>query len=121
MFTLRDGLDPVYRRLADSIKQAIDEGLFQPGDQLPTVRMVAVQLVLNPNTVARAYQVLEQDGVIETAVGRGSFVASRREAGEQLKAAVVAAMTELHRAGWTVAELRAWCLAVLQDLDGEGD
>ncbi len=116
MFTLREGTEPVYRRVAEAIKQAIRDGLYQPGDQLPTVRSVAAELLLNPNTVARAYHLLEQEGVIETAVGRGSFVIERLDELEKVKTAIADGFRLLHHMGWTVEELEVWCSGVLRGL-----
>jgi GntR family transcriptional regulator len=66
---------PVYLQLKEQILHAISRGHAKPGDQLPTVREVAVDLTINPNTVNRAYADLEHDGVLETQRGRGTFVA----------------------------------------------
>ncbi len=116
MFTLHDGTEPVYRRVAEAVKQAIRDGLYQPGDQLPTVRAVAAELLLNPNTVARAYQVLEQEGVIETTVGRGSFVVDHADELEKVQASIVEGLRQLHQAGWHRDDLEAWCRGVLRSL-----
>jgi GntR family transcriptional regulator len=69
----RNGV-PVYRQVIDQIKRAVAVGVLAGGEQLPTVKALALQLTVNANTVARAYRDLERDGVIQTAVGRGSFV-----------------------------------------------
>lgn len=84
MFEFTNGSGPVYKQLVTSIKQAIRDDLYRPGDQLPPVRTVASSLLVNPNTVARAYQELEKEGVIETAVGRGSFVRDQTDAHRRL-------------------------------------
>jgi GntR family transcriptional regulator len=67
---------PVYVQLIEQVKHAIDVGALRAGDQLPGIRRVAEDLVINPNTVARAYRDLEQAGVIELRQGAGAFVAS---------------------------------------------
>lgn len=66
---------PIYRQIVDQVRQAIAGGTLSPGDRLPPVRDLAIELAVNPNTVAKAYQELERDGVIETSRGRGTFVA----------------------------------------------
>lgn len=66
---------PIYAQLVDQVKRAIALELVEPGDQLPTVKALALDLTVNPNTVARAYRELERDGIIATSPGRGSFVA----------------------------------------------
>jgi GntR family transcriptional regulator len=68
---------PVYRQMIDQVQGAIAMGVLRPGDQLPTVRLVAVELAINPNTVMRAYRELEIRGVLDTQQGTGTFVADR--------------------------------------------
>jgi GntR family transcriptional regulator len=69
---------PVYRQIIDQVQGGISTGSLRPGDQLPTVRQVAVDLEINPNTVLRAYRELEIRGVLETEQGRGTFVSTRK-------------------------------------------
>ena len=71
------GAAPVYVQLREQILHAMSRGQIKPGDQLPTVREVAVRLTINPNTVNRAYAELEREGLLETRRGRGTFVAER--------------------------------------------
>lgn len=68
---------PIYRQLADQVRQAVASGVLRTGDRLPSVRELAVELAVNPNTIAKAYQELEREGVIETPRGKGSFIADR--------------------------------------------
>jgi GntR family transcriptional regulator len=65
---------PLYLQLIEQITRAVALGTLPPGEQLPTVKALALELTINPNTVARVYRELERDGVIETSPGRGSFV-----------------------------------------------
>ncbi len=65
---------PIYRQIIEQIKFAIARGDMVPGRQLPTVRQLAVDLAINPNTVIRAYRELEIEGVLETQQGSGTFV-----------------------------------------------
>jgi GntR family transcriptional regulator len=65
---------PVYRQIIDQILGGIAAGSLKPGDQLPTVRQLAVDLAINPNTVVRAYRELEIRGVLSTQQGVGTFV-----------------------------------------------
>jgi GntR family transcriptional regulator len=75
-FELRpDSGKPIYAQLVDQIEYGVATGLLKPGDRLPTVRELAAELVVNVNTVARAYRDMEQSGLIETSPGRGSFIA----------------------------------------------
>lgn len=71
---------PVYLQLIEQVKHAIDVGALRAGDQLPAIRRVAEDLVINPNTVAKAYRDLEHDGVIELRQGAGAFVADKGSA-----------------------------------------
>ena len=70
---LKSGV-PVYRQLIDQVMGGKASGALQAGDQLPTVRQVAVDLSINPNTVARAYRELEIRGILETQQGTGTFI-----------------------------------------------
>lgn len=65
---------PIYAQLERGVRAAIATGRLRPGDQLPTVRQMAVDLQVNANTVARVYAELERSGVIETKRGVGSFI-----------------------------------------------
>ncbi len=65
---------PIYLQLIEQVKRSVAVGALTPGEQLPTVKQLALELTINPNTVARAYRDLERDAVIETSPGRGSFV-----------------------------------------------
>ncbi len=67
---------PIYRQLVDQVKQGVAGGVLRAGDRLPSVRDLALELTINPHTVAKAYQELERDGVIEVPRGRGAFVAA---------------------------------------------
>lgn len=69
---------PYYRQVIDQIKSAIATGELEAGDRLPTVRQLAVDLKINPNTVSRAYTELELTGLVETQMGSGTFVGNRQ-------------------------------------------
>jgi GntR family transcriptional regulator len=69
---------PVYRQLIDQVQAAVASGVLAAGDQLPTVRQVAVDLAINPNTVSRAYREMEIRGLLDTQQGTGTFVADRK-------------------------------------------
>jgi GntR family transcriptional regulator len=73
---LKSGV-PFYRQIIDQVKSAIATGAVEPGDRLPTVRQLAVDLSINPNTVSRAYTELELTGLVETQMGSGTFVGQR--------------------------------------------
>ncbi len=69
---------PFYRQIIDQAKIAIASGELGTGDRLPTVRQLAVDLSVNPNTVSRAYTELELTGLVETQMGSGTFVGSQK-------------------------------------------
>ena len=69
---------PVYRQLIDQVLAAIARGVLRTGDQLPTVRQVAVDLTINPNTVLRAYREMEIRGILDTQQGAGTFIAEQK-------------------------------------------
>ena len=73
------GKVPIYRQVVDQIRSAIGSGSLTVGDPLPSVRALATELIVNPNTIAKAYSALVNDGVIESQRGRGYFVIQRRE------------------------------------------
>jgi GntR family transcriptional regulator len=70
---------PIYLQLMEQVKHAIETGALRPGDQLPGIRPLAEELVINANTVAKAYRELEHEGVIELRHGAGAFVSGRAQ------------------------------------------
>ncbi|RJP65880.1 MAG: GntR family transcriptional regulator [Candidatus Abyssobacteria bacterium SURF_17] len=74
-----DGV-PIYFQIAREIKHSIAVGSLRPGEQLPSVREIAAQITVNPNTVAKAYRELEAEGIVETRRGTGTFVSEQRVA-----------------------------------------
>jgi len=102
---------PVYRQLIDQVLGGMANNALAAGDQLPTVRQVAVDLSINPNTVARAYRELEIRGVLDSQQGMGTFVARQKvkrdelERRRQLQQMVGELVARAGAAGFTVAEL----------------
>ena len=74
---------PIYLQLVEQVKHAIETGALRPGDQLPSIRPLAEELVINANTVAKAYRELEREGVVELRQGAGAFVADTAGAGQR--------------------------------------
>ena len=66
--------EPIYAQIVAQVKQFIATGALKPGDQLPTVRQLAADLRVNFNTVARAYRILDEEGIISTQQGRGTYI-----------------------------------------------
>jgi GntR family transcriptional regulator len=103
---------PIYAQLERGLRAAIAAGRLRPGDQLPTVRQLAVDLRVNANTVARVYADLERAGVLETRRGVGSFVSAGpaearppRQHERELRAFVVRVLADAAAAGFAVEEL----------------
>ncbi len=84
---------PIYLQLMEQVKHSIETGALRPGEQLPGIRPLAEELVINPNTVAKAYRELEHDGVIELRHGAGAFVSGNARAKK---------LTDKFRAGQTI-------------------
>jgi GntR family transcriptional regulator len=102
---------PVYRQLIDQVRGGIASSALAAGDQLPTVRQLAVDLEINPNTVVRAYRELELGGLLETHQGTGTFISAQKmkradaERERQLAQIVSDAVARAGAAGFTVDEL----------------
>ena len=102
---------PIYTQIIDSFKEQITAGILSPGDKLPSVRELAAQLAINPNTIARSYRALESDGWIVTVPGKGCFVSANGSCQEQERQKQIAifdeACTALLSLGMTREELAA--------------
>jgi GntR family transcriptional regulator len=102
---------PVYRQIIDQVRGGIASGNLAAGDQLPTVRQLAVDLAINPNTVVRAYRELELGGLIETHQGTGTFIGAQKmkkadaERERQLTQIVGDCVSRAGAAGFTVDDL----------------
>ena len=103
---------PIYLQLMEQVKHGIETGALRPGEQLPGIRPLAETLVINPNTVAKAYRELEHEGVIELRHGAGAFVsvnAGAKRLTDKLRAGqaiVLAAVERLRARGVTDEEIR---------------
>jgi len=78
---------PIFRQIADDVRNAVAAGVYRPGDLIPSVRAAALQFVVNPNTVQRAYELLEREGLILSKKGTGMIVAPDSKAAAQNGAA----------------------------------
>ena len=76
---------PFYRQVIDQVKSTITTGGLEPGDRLPTVRQLAVDLSINPNTVSRAYTELELTGVVQTQMGSGTFIRDKKVTRDEIE------------------------------------
>ncbi len=101
---------PIYRQIMDQMKYLIASGRLSPGDELPTVRGLAQDLLINPNTVARAYRELEQAGILTTKQGAGTYVStqgtplSREACGRLLLERARALAAEAWHLGYTLED-----------------
>lgn len=105
---------PIYLQIADQIRQKVANGELKPGDQLPTVRQMATDLRVNFNTVARAYRMLDEAGLISTQHGRGTYIweAPPAEVAERLRQETLESLTRrffhsAQRQGYTPDEVQA--------------
>jgi GntR family transcriptional regulator len=103
---------PIYAQLERGLRASIATGRLRPGDQLPTVRQLAVELSVNANTVARVYAELERAGVIETRRGVGSFISATpaqahppREHDRRLRAFITRVLADADSNGFTIDDL----------------
>ena len=100
---------PIYEQVQDGLRKLMVSGVLREGEKLPSVRALASQLAINPNTIQRAYEALEREGYVYSIGGKGSFVAPRREVDdgrkEELFKQLDAAVKELLFLGLTKEEL----------------
>ena len=112
---------PIYLQLVQGVKEAIARGILQAGDRMPTVREIASELRINPNTIAKAYQRLEQEGYIETMRSRGTFVAATpirldtESSYTKLAEHMQAMLVEAYHQGISHAELEHFFIESLRD------
>jgi GntR family transcriptional regulator len=117
---------PIYLQLMEQVKHSIETGALRPGEQLPGIRPLAEELVINANTVAKAYRELEHEGVIELRHGAGAFVANNarsKKATDKLRTAqpvVAAAIDKLRARGLSDEEIRRLFEAELAGLNRTG-
>ena len=117
---------PIYLQLMEQIKHAIETGAMRAGEQLPGIRPVAEELVINPNTVAKAYRELEHEGVIELRHGAGAFVSANAVAKKvtdrlrDAQAGVSAAVERLRARGLSDEEIRRLFEAALAGVTRTG-
>ncbi|MEA4813959.1 HTH-type transcriptional repressor YtrA [bioreactor metagenome] len=100
---------PIYEQIKENLKKLIVTGAMQENEKLPSVRSLATQLAINPNTIQRAYTELESEGYIYSIQGKGSFAAPRGEADREMRRSIEAEIrskiAELRFLGVTSSEL----------------
>ena len=118
------GAAPIYRQIIDQVRRDLTSGSLEVGDQLPSVRGLAERLLVNHNTVAKAYNELARDGVIESRQGRGVFIAKRRniytkaERSRRLEAALDAFINEVVTLDFDNDEIRQALEKKLANVNG---
>jgi GntR family transcriptional regulator len=118
---------PIYLQLVEQVKHAIETGALRAGDQLPSIRPLAEELVINANTVAKAYRELEREGVVELRQGAGAFIANtartRQGGSDKVRGAqplVAATVEQLRKRGLSDEEIRRLFEAELQGVAKAG-
>jgi GntR family transcriptional regulator len=112
--------EPLFLQIVNAVKRGVAVGRLEPGERLPSVRELARELVINPNTIARAYQVLEAEGVTLSRRGAGTFVAERKvvvrsdERRRRFKAALETVLADAVHLGLTAEEVRKAFAAALK-------
>ena len=116
---------PIYRQIVDQVRRHVATGRFQPGDFLPSVRQVALELEVNPMTVSKAYSLLERDGALELVRGQGMRIAPRSEANgnlrerqDQLLPLLRQVAAEAHQLSLSGKQVRSLLERAFKELDG---
>lgn len=106
---------PIYEQIVDKFQMLILKGILPPGSQMPSVRQLAIELSINPNTIQKAYTMLEQQGYIYPVKGRGNFVAESDRLIEQKKTAFKEKLIEFIREGQELGVTRMECERVMDN------
>lgn len=123
MFRIDPGSSrPIYEQIVSNVKENVIRGYFSPGDALPSVRKLAQQLSVTPNTVAKAYQELERERVIETRPGKGAYISGhisgsrREETAEEVRKRLKPSILELKYIGISEEEVLAMVAEIYEEL-----
>lgn len=113
---------PVYQQIVHAVKEAVAKGILKAGDRLPTVRELAAEYVINHNTVARAYQELERENVIQTLRSKGTFISDAEslpiiipEKVEHLHDLIKTLLIEAHHVRMSPSELKQMFVTAVDD------
>ncbi|WP_018923422.1 GntR family transcriptional regulator [Salsuginibacillus kocurii] len=118
---------PLYEQIIQQMKELVARGVLQPNDRIPSVRELSSQIIVNPNTVSKAYKELERQGVIITMRGRGTFIAEFTTEDvlpkdiERVKDQIQKAVLEGFYAGIHREEMKVWVEAFYKELGGDQD
>lgn len=114
----------IYEQIMEQVKEAAWKGYLKPGDGLPSVRKLALQLSVTPNTVAKAYQLLEKEKVIVTIRGKGAFLAENASQEvdkgkmQEIKTSLKEILSELRYEGYDEEKIANLIREIYQDLEG---
>lgn len=106
---------PIYEQIVERFQMLILKGILPPGSQMPSVRSLAVELSINPNTIQKAYMVLEQQGYIYPVKGRGNFVAENHVLIEQKRKTFEQKLAQLVKEGKELGIGREECVRMMED------
>ena len=118
---------PIWEQIVNQVKELLLKGMLAPGDKIPSVRELASMLIVNPNTVSKAYRELEQQGVIETLRGRGTFIPQQLEPTvdekkiELIREKVKQLVIEGSYTGVTVEMMVGWLREFEKELGGKSN
>lgn len=112
--------EPIYEQLYNNVIRLISLGILEPIQQLPPVRQLATQLGVNPNTVSKAYKTLEQDGVIYSVVGKGSFIMPELTVANSKKIEALNTVTDSVNVAMNFGVLKQEILTLVEDIYKKG-
>ncbi|WP_416149138.1 GntR family transcriptional regulator [Salipaludibacillus sp. HK11] len=118
---------PLYEQVIHQVKEMCAKGLLKPNEKLPSVRELSSHMVINPNTVSKAYQELERQGLIVTLRGKGTFISEElahtydRKQAEELKQSFKQVIIDSYYAGLSKNELLQWFTDVYEEMEGHHD
>lgn len=113
---------PIYEQLIDRVKENVIKGFLKPGDELLSVRKMAMELSVTPNTVAKAYRELERQGVIVVIRGKGTYISDTYEPKQDiekknaLRESLKLQLIELLYMGWSEEEILHWLEGILKEI-----
>lgn len=118
---------PLYEQIIQQVKELCATGILKPNEKLPSVRELSSQMVINPNTVSKAYQELERLGIIITIRGKGTFVSGEIKEQQnpkviqELKETLKQLIIDCYYAGITKEEINKWLKAIFEEIGGQYD
>lgn len=110
---------PIHQQVRDGLRRLMVSGVLQPGDQLPSVRKLATELAINPNTIQRAMTQLEAEGFVYTVAGRGSFVAEDGDQGRRRMAELTEGLHETILELWQLGMTEQQWLDLWREEEGK--